>query len=352
MQRTEKKKWKILLILSVTLCMSLSGCGILGSSGKKISSDTGDENTVRIALITGEDGTGDPRYKLAWDGLLKAEQSLKVSLGYEKISSDKDYPSKLTELSAQKYEIIFTIGPNAVASVIEAAKKNPDIRYICLESRLDSPIPNNVLAVSYKVEEAAFLAGYLAGKMTQSNVVGFISGDNKDPAQSYYYGFKAGVRYGNAGCGMMKGNAGTFSNNSRVEEMAKRMVESKADVILQAAGSAGEGVIKAMEKSDKYAMGSDVDQNYLAPQSVLTSVIINNDQVVYDIIDQFMESNLVLGKNIEYGLAEKGVALAETTKEMIPENVYNQMIQIQQKIIEGKMSIPSNENEYLNFTGN
>jgi basic membrane lipoprotein Med (substrate-binding protein (PBP1-ABC) superfamily) len=84
-----------------------------------------------------------------------------------------------------------------------------------------------MLGVSYKVEEAAFLAGYLAGKMSKSNVAGFIAGDNKESSLRYYYGFKAGLRYAAPGSELMKGVAGTFTDSSRIEEMAQRMGVSR-----------------------------------------------------------------------------------------------------------------------------
>lgn len=343
-----KYSWKKMLCTIAILAMFLPGCGLMEDRIQKGSGDS-DVNTPKIGLITGQDGIDDPNYKKAWEGLQKAEQDFKVGIGYVKAKTVKDYPSKLAELKNDKYEIIITLDSGAVPAVLEAANKNPKIKYICLDAVLDSPIPANVLGVAYKVEEAAFLAGYLSGKMTQSRVVGFISGDNKAASLRYYYGYKAGIKYSYSGSELMKGIAGTFTNKNRIKEMAERMVESKADVIFHVAGTAGKSMIKVMDGAGKYSVGVDVDQNNLAPESVITSVIKNNDLVIYEISKQLKEKNLILGNNRVYGLAENGVGLAETTKDMIPENIYSRMLQYQSDIIGGKMPIPSNENEYLKF---
>jgi len=347
-----KRRIAILLVwtLMVGMLISLSGCGLRDSQQTPVGELGAD--TPKIGLITGEGGIDDPYFKKAWEGLQKAEQEHQVRIGYVKAKNDKDYASKLAQLSGEKYDVVFTLGENAVPAVLEAAKKNPKIKYISLDSTLEAPIPSNVLGVTYKVEEASFLAGYLAGKMTKSQVVGFISGDNKQEAQKYYYGYKAGLRFANSQCELMKGLAGTYTNTSRIEEITQRMIEAKTDVIFHVAGIAGKAMIKQMDKYDRYAIGVDTDQNSLAPNSVITSVLKNNDQVILKIVEKYKAKDLILGKNIVYGFAENGVGLAGTTEQMIPEEIYKQLVEYQEQIVSGKMEIPSTENEYLAFTNN
>ncbi len=348
-RRGRRSGQKTLAVL-VVLILALSGCGLLESGNSPMPSGDSEMNLPKIGLVTDEGGIEDPYYQKAWKGLQKAEQDLKLEISYVKAKNDKDYPSKLAELNSQKADVIFTIGSQAVPDVLEAAKKTPKIKYVCLDSNLESPIPSNVLGVSYKIEEGAFLAGYLAGKTTKSRVAGYISGDNKEESQRYYYGFKTGLRLSNSGCELMKGIAGTFTNKKRVEKMVERMIESKADVIFHNVGSAGKSVIKEMDKASKYSIGVDVDQNELASESVITSVVKNNDEVIYEILKKLDEKSLILGKNLVYGLGENGVSLAESTKDIIPETTYNLLLQQQEKIIAGKLKIPTNESEYLNFS--
>jgi basic membrane protein A len=346
-RKCHKKFWLPQICLVMVLVMALSGCGLIGNGVQKGQAGDLDENAAKIGLITGERGIDDPYYQKAWDGLQKAEQDLKVGIGYIKAKNVKDYPAKLAELKNEGYELIFTIGSQAVPAVLEAAAKNPEIKYICLDSTVAEPVPANVLGVSYKVEEGAFLAGYLAGKITDSNVVGFISGDNHDESLRYFYGYKAGLRFVSSQCELMKGIAGTFTNKGRLKEMAERMVECKADVIFHVAGTAGQGVTEVMAKADGYSIGSDVDQNKLAPESVLSSVIKNNDTVSLQLINQFKAKSLLLGRNVALGLADKGVSLAELTENMVPEDINKRLLALQEEIIEGKRKVPSTEKEYF-----
>jgi basic membrane protein A len=349
----EKPLRKVLPVLvAFIMSITLAGCNNLEPLTVQTSSKDFGSNTPRIGLITGSEGVFDPYYMKAWDGLQNAQRELQAGIGNVQVKTDKDYPSQLAELSRQGCEIIITLGQNAVPAVIAAAPKNPEITYLCLDSDLDKPIPANVLGVAYRIEEAAFLAGIMTGEMTTSHVVGFISGDDTEPSQKYFYGFKAGLRTADSGSELLKGIAATFTDKSRIENMTLRMVESQADVVFHVAGSAGDGMIRVMNQYGKYAIGSGFDQSNLAPETVLTSVVKFNDLVIFDLIEQYKNKELELGKSVSYGLAEKGVGLVETTKSIIPDRIQQRLRQYQTDIISGKLKIPATENAYLDFVDN
>lgn len=336
----------VMLLISVLL---VTGCGTrtpltpLGSF---------EEGSIRIGLITDQYGTGSLYYSQAWEGLQKAEQELGVGIAYLKAKDEKAFTSRLKEFKKHQTDLILAFGEHYIPAVLEAAKANPDIKYIIIDTKTGETLPDNVLAVSYKDEEAAFLAGHIAGRMTKTNVIGYITGRNDETSERYYFGFKAGLRSANAYCELMKGLAATFTNKKRVEKIAERMLESKADVIFHLAGTAGNGMIDAVEKADKHAIGSGTDQLSLAPENVISSVVRNNDVVIYNLVEKFKDEKLNFGEKVKYGLAEGAVGLSETTKDAIPQTIYNSVLEQKEKIIAGELVIPDNENDYLKFVAN
>lgn len=347
MTRLTQAVWnhlQIAIIFLILAAITLTGCSVLDERSKSRSAPDTEGNKPKIGLITGEGGIDDPYYKNAWEGVQKAEQEFAVGIVYAEAKDDKDIAARLQELKAQDCELIFTIGANSVTAVLAEAGKNSGVKYVCLDGVPTDSLPANMSVITYKVEEASYLAGYLAGKMTETNVAGYISGDNSDRSLRYFYGYKAGLRAANSGCELLKGIAATYTNTTRVEGMTKRMLDSDADIVFQTAGIAGKGVISEMEQAGHYAIGSDADQNYLAPKNVLTSVVKNNDVIIKDLIQKYKENRLELGENLEYGLTENAVGLAGTTKATVPEAVYNQIMQYQEKIIAGKIIVPAKEN--------
>lgn len=330
-------------ILLLTGCGTESSRNPLGSFADK---------TLRVGLITDQEGTGSSYYSKVWEGLQKAEQEFGVGLAYLTAKDEKEYTARLEQFKGQEAGLILTFGNASVPAVIEAAKANPKIKYVILDARTEESIPDNALVISYKEEEATFLAGNIAGRVTKSYVVGFITGRNDERSERYHFGFKAGLRSANPDCEFMKGIAATYTDRDRVQKMAESMLESRADVIFHIAGIAGNGMFEAVEKADKYAIGSISDQHSLAPENIISSVVINNDIVVYDLVEQFQEENLSFGKNVKYGLAEQAVGLSESTKEMVSEAIYTSVLEYKEQISSGKIVIPDKENDYLKFVTN
>lgn len=347
-----EKSWanytKIIIVLMISVLL-LPGCGTK-IPGTPLGSFA--DQDIRVGIITDQDGIGSTYYSKAWGGLQKAEQDLGVGIAYLKAKDEKQYTARLKEFKDHKAALILTFGDASVPAVLEAAKANAKITYIIINASTEEPIPDNVLVISYKQEEAAFLAGYIAGKMTKSNVIGFITGRNDQTSERYYFGFKAGVRSANSNCELMKGIAATSTDRKRVEKIAESMLQSRADVIFHIAGIAGKGMFEAVEKAGKYAIGSIVDQHSMSPKSVISSVVINNDLVVYEVVSQFQAETLILGKNVKYGLAEKAVELSESTSEMVSKAIYTGITNHRERIVSGKTVIPDNENDYHKFVNN
>lgn len=341
-----RKNMIIGIIIIVWLVLLLSACSV--NPGHP-----GNDDVFKIGLITPSNGIDDPYFKKIWDSLKRAEKELEAKVTYVKSEGEKDFLSKLNDLARQKCDMIFTSGTENISAILQVAEKNPGTKYINLDGTFTEPVPFNVIGIDFRTEEGAFLAGYIAGKMTNTNVLGFIMGSDNYTSQRYYYGYMAGIRYANGNeCELMKGLAGTYTNKNRVQDVAERMLESGADVIFHVSGVAGKGMIKAVEEADEYAIGLDTDQNNLAPENVLTSVIRRPGDITYDIIKQFKEDKLTAGQNYSYGLKEEGVMLAESTSEQVPANIYNYLLRLQDKIINGEIEVPENEKEYLEFVDN
>ena len=79
-----------------------------------------------------------------------------------------------------------------------------------------------------------------------------------------------------------------------------------ADVVFHAAGGTGIGVIRAAAEAGKFSIGVDLNQNGLAPGSVLTSMVKRVDVAAYETLKDAMEGRFTAGV-VTLGLAEGGV---------------------------------------------
>jgi basic membrane protein A len=89
----------------------------------------------------------------------------------------------------------------------------------------------------------------------------------------------------------------------RGAELARSQIEQGADVIIQAAGGTGIGVLQAAADADILGIGTDSNQNGLHPGQVLTSMRKRVDNAVYD--------NFMAAKDEEWAPGVKVLGLAE-----------------------------------------
>ena len=101
----------------------------------------------------------------------------------------------------------------------------------------------------------------------------------------------------------------------------------------------GVGVIEAAKEANKFAIGVDRDQAYLAPANVLTSALKLANVAVENLSKEAMNGNKIGGKTFTYGLKENAVGIPTENKNMDPA-VYKATIEIQDKIKDGSIVPP------------
>ena len=118
--------------------------------------------------------------------------------------------------------------------------------------------------------------GMIAGAMTKSDVVGVIGGTELPPVKTSFRAFGAGAKTVNPRVRVLTSYVGNWDDVSAAKEQALAQIGQKADVIFQNADQAGLGVFQAAkERRGVYVIGSNSDQNAVAPDVTLGSVVID-----------------------------------------------------------------------------
>jgi basic membrane protein A and related proteins len=100
-----------------------------------------------------------------------------------------------------------------------------------------------------------------------------------------------------------------WADPTRGAELARSQFDRGVDVVFAAAGTTGLGVLQAAKDAGKLSIGSDSNQNYLHPGSVLTSMLKRVDVAVYRAFTTAREGSWKPGTQV-LGLAEDGVGYA------------------------------------------
>ena len=89
-----------------------------------------------------------------------------------------------------------------------------------------------------------------------------------------------------------------------------------------------------------YAIGVDSNQDYVAPGTVLTSMIKNVDEAVFAAVKDVKEGTFKAGLN-RFGVANNGVGTSkfEYTKDIIGEEKIQKIKEIRDGIIDGSIKL-------------
>lgn len=355
------KKW-LALGLAMILMFTLVACSnddgdaaddpAVGTEEETPATDNEDKN-YKVAIVTDEGGISDQSFnESAWEGLQRASEDFdNVEVSYQESHNDADYaPNFETVLDAEN-DLMWGIGYKLSDAVMEAATNNPDKLYAIVDSSFGDETPENTVGVVFKAEQPSFLVGYIAGMMTETDQIGFIGGREGDVIWGFDYGFQAGVQYAAKEQGkeidVLSQYIESFTETTKAKATATNMYQQGRDIVFHAAGGAGDGAIEAAKEQDKWAIGVDRDQSYLAPENVLTSAMKRVDVGVYNVVELLNKGEFPGGETIVYGLEDGGaVDIAPTSDKHVPAEILDRVEELKQEIIDGKIVVPFNEETY------
>ena len=301
------------------------------------------DDEFKIGVITDVGGVNDGSFnQSAWEGLEKAGEELGVEVNYLESATDADYQPNMETFVDEDYDLIISVGYMLADATREAAEANPDTKFAIIDdSSIDLP---NVTSLMFKAEQASYLVGYVAGLTTKTNNIGFVVGMTNETMNQFGYGYCAGAIDANPDITVQQFNANSFADSATGKTMANTAITNGADIVFQAAGATGLGVIEACQEAGVYAIGVDSDQSSIAPKTVLTSAMKRVDNAVYDAVQELIDDKLEGGVQT-FDLAAGGVDIAPS-QDLISDDVIKAVDEVKEKIISGDVVIPDNKDDF------
>jgi len=191
--------------------------------------------------------------------------------------------------------------------------------------------------------EGSFLVGAIAALTSETGKIGFVGGKDIPVIHRFFNGYYYGAKLARPEVEVFERYTGSFADPAIGKEYTLALVNNGADVTFHAAALTGAGVIDAAKTSKTYAIGVDVNQNAMAPGSVLTSMMKRVDVLAYDMVKSVIDGTFEGGVNKQYGIKEGGVeaAMDEHNKGLISEDVLTKLEEFKQKVIAGEIVVPN-----------
>jgi len=274
-------------------------------------------DNLRVGLVTDvgriDDGTFN---QYAHEGLMRAADEHGLDPQVIETETPDAYEDNLERVIEDDCNLVITIGSRTGPQVERLAGRHPQVHFVVVDYA-PAEKGENVTGLVFAEDEAAYLAGALAGLITRQNTVGFVGGPDVVPVRKFRQGFEHGLEQTSARAEMLDTTTESFTDVEAGEDAGRELVAHGADVVFAAAGESGTGAIRTAAQEGAWVIGVDQDQwvttfnegETPGSKRVLTSVVKRVDRAVYETVTRAVDGELEPGA-IHFNLGNDGVGLA------------------------------------------
>ena len=255
--------------------------------------------------VLGIDDHGMNQY--TWAGLEEAKANKLVDhVDYIESVDTRDYEKNIAYFAEKGYDVIITTGVGMRDETLRGADLYPDSVFVGMNQPHEEVRPN-IIPVTFAEDQMGFLAGALAARISETQIVGAVCETSGiDSMWRYCEGFRAGVAYANQLIDQNVKALVVYREDGDREKLfideawgydtAQGLIQRGADVIFAAGGATGQGALRAAVEAQVDAIGTERDQGAVlgssAGSSVVTSIFGRASFEVQNVIRLLREGNV------------------------------------------------------------
>ncbi len=320
------------------------GTDTSGAGGGAADADCTAEETICIGLVTDVGKVDDKSFnQSAWEGVQEVGKTLDATVDFVETTDSTDYATNISSFTDQGYDVIVTVGFALGEATTAAATANPKTYFIGVDQFQAAETPN-LAGLIFPEDKAGFLAGALAGLLTESDTVAQVLGtDLVPPVVAFKEGFDGGVAYTNADAEVIAtyhpgGLDVAFADPDWGATTARQAIDNGADVIFGAGGKTGNGALGEVAKDggDVLCIGVDTDQWETVPEAhpcLVTSAMKLITPGIVDIVTAWNDGKPTKGNFV----GDVGLADYHDLSSKVPADVQQQIKDLTPKVISGEV---------------
>lgn len=322
---------------------------VTGCAEKKTATGN-NSDAYKVGLVFDVGGRGDKSFNdSAYNGLELAKEKLGIQFDYIEPSGEgADREAALKQMAADPdVKLIIGVGLLFTDDITVIAREFPDKKFACIDynPQPGAEIPANLSGIVFEEKKGSFLAGALAALESKTGTIGFIGGMDSNIIRKFESGYIEGARYVKPDIKMITNFIGmtgrAFNDPAKGKELALGQYSRGADIIYQAAGASGMGVIEAARETGKFVICTDMALEWPAPENMLTSINKAVNKAVLTTIDDAMHDKFQGGKQRVFGLDDRYTDYVwnSDTEKLVDPSVRERIESIRKDILDGKIKI-------------
>ena len=297
------------------------------------------DNGFKVALLTPGPISDQAWNSGAYQGLLRIRDSLGASVSHIQTRTPADFEENFRHYGAEGYQLVFGHGFEFQDAAERVAPNFPRTVFITTSGNRVAP---NVSPMVFGFEDPSYVAGVLAGSLTHSDVIGAIGGTEIPPVRSSFAAFEAGARAVNPDVRVLVSYVGNWEDASAGKEQAIAQIRQGVDYIFQNADAAGLGIFQAAREARNVAVfGANTDQNAVAPDVIIGSVVIDLPHAFLSIAREVKEGRF-RARVVRLGSTARVTrfVLNPAWRSRVPPAILARVDSTEQRIVRGELRPP------------
>ena len=185
----------------------------------------------------------------------------------ENVPEGADAERVIRDLAREGHTIIFTPSFGYMEPTLKVAQEFPDVKFESITGYKTAP---NVAVANARYYEGRYLAGVAAGRMTQSNLAGYVAGFPIPEVLQGINAFTLGMRSVNPRAQVKVVWLNTWFDPTKERDAAMALFNQNVDVIAFHTGSTA--VMAAAQERGKMAVAYHSDMRKVAPDAQIIAV--------------------------------------------------------------------------------
>lgn len=331
------KKRLLAIVLMMTLVMvMLAACGTKeeDTSTNEVTNEGASEIVAyKVAMICDSTIADGGWGAACYNAMVAAAGITGFETQYTDALASADFAATMRSYCDLGFNLIFAPGNQYSDAVIEVAADYPDVSFALLNGAVES---DNVVSLLPDAEQIGYMAGALAGLMTETNSIGFVGGMELDTTKMKLASFEAAAKAVNPDVEVYSAYAGSFSDTAKGKEIADSMISlNDVDVMFGDASAVDSGVREVLaDYENKYDIGQPADLLAISESSVvISSVVTDNAALIQLCMEDLM--NGTYGNKTVYGDLSNGVLSVGTFGDQVSDEIKEAYLNVISEIIEG-----------------
>jgi basic membrane lipoprotein Med (substrate-binding protein (PBP1-ABC) superfamily) len=251
-----------------------------------------DAAIYRVGLVTDGGRVDDGSMNQdVYQGMLRAGEEFAVETNFIETVQPSDFETNIETFVDAGYDMIVTVGPLMAETTRAMAEAYPDVGFVAVDAVYDAA-PGNLMGLAFREDQLGFLAGALAGLISESQTVGVVAGMDTPATRRLRSGYESGVRHVCAECTVLAIALDSSTDPARGRTAALSQTAEGADVVFGVGGRTGSGAVLGATQQGIWAIGVGQDEYFTTFEGgavggadrLLSSAVKRVDNAVYSVI--------------------------------------------------------------------